>query len=540
MKKLLVSLFVLIFFNCKDLNESSTLPNILWLVAEDQSPEFFSMYGNDMISLPNLEKLTRDGTIYTNAYAPVPVCAPSRSALITGMYPSSIGTHNMRTYNAFKEVNEPSLNIPSYSPILPEGVKMFTEYLRKVGYYCTNNSKEDYNFKTLPSAWDESGKKAHWKNRPKGTPFFSIFNFGITHESQIWKQSEKPLLVDPSKLIVPPIFPDNHIIRRDLAINFSNLIRLDKQVGNILNELKNSGLYDNTLIFFYSDHGGPFPRHKRALYETGIKVPLIIKMPKKTDVKKHEDRFVSFIDYAPTLLSFIGIKPPEIMQGNAFLGKYKSDDPSFVFTTSDRYDEKIDKLRAIRYSKYKYIRNFNPYISNAIEVSYREQMPMMQNMREKWKSNNLPKNISRWFETPKPKEELYDITIDPYELNNLAKNPSLKDTLFFLRNKLDQWIEETGDLGVFTEKEILKSFFPNGKPPKLSSLSYEIEDGLIILTHPNKGSSIIWQKADDKSRSWNIYDKPLSSELQIVAKAVRIGYDSSEVLKINWPKTDNP
>ena len=213
----------MIFFNCKDLIEPSTLPNILWLVAEDQSPEFFSMYGNDMISLPNLEKLTRDGTIYTNAYAPVPVCAPSRSALITGMYPSSIGTHNMRTYNAFKDVNEPSINIPSYSPILPEGVKMFTEYLRKAGYYCTNNSKEDYNFKTLPNAWDESGKKAHWKNRPKGIPFFSIFNFGITHESQIWKQSKKPLLVDPSKLIVPPIFPDNHIIRRDLAINFSRI-----------------------------------------------------------------------------------------------------------------------------------------------------------------------------------------------------------------------------------------------------------------------------------------------------------------------------
>ena len=322
-----------IFFSCNDnlFKKSFSKPNILWLVAEDQSPEFFPMYGNKTISLPNLEQLTKDGIIYTNAYAPVPVCAPSRSALITGMYPSTLGTHNMRTYNAYKKFNEPSINIPSYSPIVPEGVRMFTEYLRKQGYYCTNNSKEDYNFKPLASAWDDSSRKAHWKNRPKGTPFFSIFNFGITHESQIWKQTDEPLLVDPDKLIVPPIFPDNDIIRKDLAVNYSNLIKLDKEVGTILNELKSDGLYDNTLIFFYSDHGGPFPRHKRALYETGIKVPLIIKMPHNKNAQNQEKRFVSFIDYAPTLLSFIGIDPPKIMQGKAFLGKHKTPDPSFIF-----------------------------------------------------------------------------------------------------------------------------------------------------------------------------------------------------------------
>lgn len=532
--KIIVIVFY-IFFSCNDdsFKKFSARPNILWLVAEDQSPEFFPMYGNSTISLPNLEQLTKDGIIYTNAYAPVPVCAPSRSALITGMYPSTLGTHNMRTYNAYKKFNEPSINIPSYSPIVPEGVRMFTEYLRKQGYYCTNNSKEDYNFKPLASAWDDSSRKAHWKNRPKGTPFFSIFNFGITHESQIWKQTDEPLLVDPDKLIVPPIFPDNDIIRKDLAVNYSNLIKLDKEVGTIINELKSDGLYDNTLIFFYSDHGGPFPRHKRALYETGIKVPLIIKMPHNKNAQKQEKRFVSFIDYAPTLLSFIGIDPPKIMQGKAFLGKHKTPDPSFIFATSDRYDEKVDRLRAIRYGNYKYIRNFNPTISNAIDVSYREQMPMMKNMRDLWESNKLSKNIAQWFSTPKPEEELYDISNDPYELKNLAKNRELIDTLFLLRNKLDEWIKETGDMGVLSEEEILKNFFSEGRPPKLLPLSFKIENDFIILSHPNKGSSIIWKIRGGKSKSWNIYNKPLANNLKIIAKAVMIGYDPSDLLELN-------
>jgi len=447
------------------------------------------------------------------------------------MYPSTLGTHNMRTYNGYKEFNEPSINIPSYSPIVPEGVKMFTEYLRTAGYYCTNNSKEDYNFKTLPSAWDESSKEAHWRNRPKDAPFFAVFNFDITHESQIWRQADQPILVDPNSLSVPPIFPDNSIIRKDLAVNYSNLMRLDQQIGVIIDELKTSGQYDNTLIFFYGDHGGPFPRHKRALYETGIKVPLVVKMPQNANAGSQESRLTSFIDYAPSILSFVGIEPPKIMQGKAFLGKYKTLAPSFVFTTSDRYDEKVDRLRAVRYNNYKYIRNFNVEISNALPVAYREQMAMMQNMRKQWEAKTLSKAAARWFTTPKPEEELYDITVDPYELNNLAANPTLKDTLSMLRNKLEQWMKETNDLGALPEQEILKQFFPDGKIPKLSPPSYQIIDNRIVLEHENEGSTLIWQKEGDSF--WSIYDQPLAKSSPIKVKAVRIGYNTSEILEFD-------
>ena len=535
MRNWLALLLILCFFihacDQKDSEKAHPLPNILWLVAEDQSPEHFPFYGNTTVSLPHLEQLAQDGVRYNNAYSPVPVCAPARSALITGLYPSTLGTHNMRTYNGNKKDNEPTIDIPTYSPLVPEGVKMFTEYLRAAGYYCTNNAKEDYNFKALPSAWDESSRKAHWRNRPKDAPFFAVFNFNITHESQIWKQADNPLLVDPDQLEVPPIFPDNAVIRKDLAINYSNLIRLDTQIGKVLDELKAAGLYDNTLIFFYGDHGGPFPRHKRALYETGIKVPLLVKMPRNAQAGSQEDRFVSFIDFAPTLLSVAGIEPPKIMQGKAFLGAFKTAAPQFVFATSDRFDETVDRLRAVRHGSYKYIRNFNPSITNALPNSYREQMAMMQNMRALWEANALPQNVGRWFATPKPQEELYDITADPYELNNLADDPSLQDTLALLRNRLDQWMVETADMGRIPEQEILKQFFPEGKPPTLQPLTAKTENQQLVLHHENPGSTIIWQKEGDSL--WSIYTAPLSKDIKIKAKAVRIGYNPSEMF--SWP-----
>ncbi len=523
---------VLILLGCQQKENANTSrpPNIIWLVAEDQSPDFFPFYGNPTVALPHLEQLAKDGVLYQNAYSPVPVCAPARSALITGLYPSSLGTHNMRTYNGYQKENEPTINIPSYSPVVPEGVKMFTEYLRAAGYYCTNNAKEDYNFKALPSAWDDSSRKAHWRNRPTDAPFFAVFNFGITHESQIWRQADKPLLVDPNSLSVPPIFPDNAVVRKDLAINYSNLIRLDIQIGKVIEQLKADGLYDDALIFFYGDHGGPFPRHKRALYETGIKVPLVIKMPKNAHAGAQENRLVSFIDFAPTLLSVAGIEPPKIMQGKAFLGIHKTDASQFIFATSDRFDETVDRLRAIRYGQYKYIRNFNPEITNALPNTYRAQMAMMQNMRQLWEAHKLPERVGRWFATPKPKEELYDLIQDPYELNNLAATPALKDTLVFLRNTLDQWMQETKDMGSIPEQEIIKGFFPDGNPPQLKPVLMQKKGNQLHLSHPNGGSTIIWKKQSDSI--WSIYNKPLNEKEPVEIKAVRIGYAASELLRL--------
>ena len=532
MKHLLVTAFLLVLFACSQEEKSNPLPNIIWLVAEDQSPEFFPMYGNPTTALPFLTSLANDGVVFDNAYSPVPVCAPARSALISGLYPSSLGTHNMRTYNAYRKENQPSIGIPSYSPPVPQGVKMFPEYLRAKGYYTTNNAKEDYNFKKTDGVWDESSSKAHWKNRSENQAFFAVFNFGVTHESQIWRRGQDSLLVDPKTVPVPPIFPDTEEVRKDFAVNYSNLIRLDRQIGKVIEQLKSEGLYENSIIFFYGDHGGPFPRYKRAVYETGIKVPLIIKFPMLENAGTRNPDFISFIDYAPTVLSLAGIEPPAVMQGKAQFGVHQADKKSeFIFASSDRFDEQVDRLRAVRHGKFKYIRNFNPEISNAIPVAYREQMTMMQLLNRLWEAGELDEHPAAWFKTPKPKEELYDLEQDPYELNNLADQTALQDTLIFLRNRLDEWIVETGDLGAYPEKELLEKWLPEGKPKTLAALYSVVKDNKIELSHSDPGVSIVWKQAQDSD--WSVYTTPLAKSKSIQAKAVRIGYADSPILKID-------
>ena len=527
-------LFILIFgAGCKnkeEIGEATHRPNIIWLVAEDQSPDFFPMYGDSTVSLPNLESLSLDGVIFTNAFTPVPVCAPTRSAIITGMYPTTLGTHNMRTYNAYSRENQPEIGIPSYSPVVPDGVKMFTEYLRKEGYYCTNNAKEDYNFKAPESGWDESSSTAHWRNRPKNAPFFSVFNFNICHESGIWNQGEEELFVSPDSVSVPPYFPDNDVIRHDLAVNYSNLKRLDDQLGEIIKQLKEDGLYENSIIFFYADHGGPFPRHKRALYDTGIKFPLVIKFQDNTIKGTVDDRLFSFIDFAPTLLSWVGISPPKVMQGKARFGVYKdSIESNYIFASSDRFDEMYDKLRAVRSKRYKYIRNYNTNISNALAVKYREQMPMMQNMMALKAMGKLDSIPSLWFRIPKAEEELYDIENDPMELVNLSDKIQMQDTLIHLRKVLDNWIEETNDLGRYPEKELIEMWLSDGVQPKLKPLQLDEKGGKINLIADKSDATIIWKKPGDVS--WKIFSEPLGRKISFVAKAVRIGYtDSDELL----------
>ncbi len=538
-QKIIIFIYLLLlittFFSCKNqkeeqiVNNEQTKPNIIWFVAEDQSPDFFTMYGDNTISLPTIESLASNGVVFNNAYAPVPVCAPARSAIITGMYPTTLGTHNMRTYTPWNTDNQKQIGVKSYSPIVPEGTVMFTQLLRENGYYCSNNAKEDYNFEKLKSAWDESGKEAHWRNRAEGQPFFAVFNYEVCHESGIWKQGKNELLVSPDSVLVPPYFPDNEIIRHDLAVNYSNLKRMDDQIGKIIQQLKDDGLYENSIIFFYGDHGGPFPRHKRSLYETGLKVPMVVKFPKNKKENNTDDRFLSFIDLAPSMLSLAGIKPPKIMQGKALFGKYKVDkSPEYVFTTSDRFDGYYDRIRAVRSSRYKYIKNFNIEISNALPIKYRKQMPMMQKMRDMFIAGELNAVQSQWFNTPKPSEELYDLQNDPYELTNLANKPELQDTLVHLRTVLNNWIKDTNDLGGIPEKELMNNWLVDGQQPKLNALEIIKSDGKISLQSNLKDATILWKKSKDSL--WNIYIKPLSIDSPFEAKAERIGYIDSPVL----------
>jgi len=442
-------------------SQNESKPNIVWLVAEDQSQYFFPFYGDQSVNLLNISNLLENGIVYDDMNSPYPVCAPARSGIITGMYPNSIGTGNMRAYRGSineRPEKESSLEIPYYSSKLAESITPFTQILRENGYYCTNNSKRDYNFKLRDEAWDDSSNDASWENRKEEKPFFSVFNFNVTHESSIWKRDKEELKVDPNNLTVPPIFPNDSISRHALAVNYSNLVEMDRQIGEIINKLIEQGLYDNTYIFFYSDHGGPFPRHKGAIYETGSKVPLIIKFPKKIKIKeKRNSDMLNFIDFAPTILSIAGIDIPDIYQGKAFLGpdKYKNK-RQYLFTASDRFDEHPDRIRAVKNKRFKYIRNYNIDKPHALDVGYRTQMALMQHLNKLNNSNLLSLEQKLWFKFPKAPEEFYDLKKDPFELNNLIGDNNYSKELNNLRKQLDNWMEEINDLGHIPEKELAK------------------------------------------------------------------------------------
>ena len=457
MRKVLIIFFAFITLSCADKN--NTKPNIVWLVAEDQSQYFFPFYGDNSVSLPNISELMENGTLYHDMNSIYPVCAPARSAIITGMYPNSIGTGNMRAYNGNRTdrpETESLLEFPYYSSKLAEQIKPFTQILRENGYYCTNNSKRDYNFILREEAWDESSNEASWEKRNKDQPFFSVFNFGVTHESAIWRRDKQVLKVNPNDLFVPPIFPDDSITRHALAVNYSNLVEMDKQMGEIINKLKQQDLYDNTYIFFYSDHGGPFPRHKRAIYETGTKVPLIIKFPNSFMAKeKNNYQMLNFIDFAPTILSIIGLDIPEIYQGKAFLGAEKSrSERKYIFSASDRFDEHPDRIRAVKNKRYKYIRNYNIDKPHALNVAYRNQMALMKNLNLLNESNLLSDKQKIWFQVPKSNEEFYDLQNDPFELNNLIEEKKFSKEINDLRLQLDNWMNQINDLGDIPEKEL--------------------------------------------------------------------------------------
>ena len=445
-------------------NAQSKQPNIIWLVSEDQSPEFFPMYGDDTVSLPHLSKLAEDSVIYDNMHATTPVCSPARSAIITGMYPTTLGTHNMRAYNEGRDRNQPQLGIPSYSPKFPDYIRPFTAYMREAGYYCTNSNKQDYNFKISDDAWDQTCRycageqkaNIHWRNRAEGQPFFAVFNFQITHESQIWAQHNNKRYVTPEEVNnIPPYFPDDPIIREDMAINYSNLVRMDKEIGAIINELKAKGLYDNSYIFFYSDHGGPFPRHKRAIYDSGVKVPLMIKLPKNAKAGKRNDDLWSFVDLAPTVLQLAHIPLPDYLQGMSILDK-DTKPRKYLVTASDRFDGQVDRIRSIKTKRYKLIKNYNVSLPHALDVNYRKKMPMMRRLMALSEKGLLNKNAHRWFDTPKPEMEFYDLKKDPFELNNLADKASYYTKLRQFNSLLEAWISDTGDLGNVPEQEIIE------------------------------------------------------------------------------------
>ncbi len=493
-------------------------------------------YGEKVAKTPNLDQLAKEGVRYTNAFSTAGVCAPSRSALITGCFQTSIGTQNMRTLSfstlVSKEAYPPGFH--AYSAVIPENVKCFPEYLRKAGYYTTNNYKQDYQFEAPVTVWDENSKKAHWRNRKdKNQPFFSIFNIETTHESQVWSRNNEPLLVDPKTVDVPPYYPDDSISRKTIARFLTNVMIMDKQVGEILQQLKDDGLYDDTVIFFYSDHGDGMPYVKRELLDRGLRVPLIVKGP-FIKANSTDNQMLSFVDFAPTILSLANIPIPKSIQGQAFLGSQKSKlQRKYVYAARDRMDSEYDRVRAVNDGQFTYLRNYmreKPYYQN---IRYRLQNPIMPHLLALKEKGQLNEKQMHWFKISKPLEELYDYKNDPYEMNNLANNPQYNNKLTELRTAHMAWMKQYGDMAEIPEMEMVNGWW-NGKEtaPETAKPTINFKGKTATISCKTKGASIGYRKS--VKGAWAVYDKPFSFQkgdsLYLVAQ--RIGFLKSEIIKI--------
>lgn len=546
------SIVFLFFFVTQVLFAQAPPPNILWITCEDISPTL-SMYGDSTAKTPNLDKLSGQSIVYLNAFSNVGVCGPSRSSIITGMHPTSIGTMHMRTGRDVqhwgtrtysKDIGRVDLvgdTIIEYSAVLPDAVRCFTEYLRAEGYYCTNNQKTDYQFAAPLTSWDENGPNAHWRNRLPGTPFFSVFNIGLTHESRLWEFANRPLTVSPDFVPVPPYLPDNEATRKSVARHYSNVELMDAEVGKILKQLKDDGLYENTVIFFYSDHGGPLPRQKREIYDSGLRVPFLVKYP-GSGKKGPTTRLISFVDLAPTVLSIAGIKPQAYMEGRAFLGKFEASPREYIFGSSDRFDEYSDRIRIVRDKNLLYVRNFLPALPKYKDLSYRKNIPMMDhflNLRDK-KQLNAIQQI--WFEA-KTIEELYDCAKDPHNVHNLIDDPAYVADLHRLRKTLFDRMVQRPDLGFLPEAQLVDMMWPGFVQPKTAKPEIRQIGGKVTLSCSTPGASIAYRFSDsagdtlNMNAGWKLYTKPFLPQKgkHLYAAAERTGYHISDLatLKLN-------
>ena len=418
-------------------------PNILWLTTEDLSP-FLGCYGDSTADTPNLDKLASLSTRYENAFANVPVCAPARFTLATGMYATSVGSQHMRS------------RYPR-----PKKVLFYSEYLRKAGYYCTNCKKTDYNTAgDWSKPWDQCGRKAHYKHGKKGQPFFAVFNLTTTHESCMHPDNRKTTC-DPGKVKLPPYHPDLKDIRQDWAEFYGSIQTMDRQAGRILAELDKSGLAEETIVFFYGDHGGILPRSKRFCYDTGTRVPLLIRFPKKyrhlapTGPGQKTDRLVSFVDFAPTVLSLAGVEIPGHMQGLPFLGKRKIEPRKYVHLFRGRMDERYDMVRAVRDKQYLYIRNYMPHRISGQHVEYLWRAQSTRAWEKAFKDGKCNETQSRFWHKKAP-EELYDTRTDPWTIKNLAVDKTKADILKRLRKANIEHLKSIRDTGFVPEGEMVR------------------------------------------------------------------------------------
>jgi uncharacterized sulfatase len=465
-------------------------PNILWLTSEDNGPHY-GCYGDSYATTPNIDALAANGIRFNRCWSNAPVCAPARTCLISGRWAPADGADHMRS------------EVP-----MPKGHKMYPQFLREAGYYCTNNSKEDYNL-VKPGAtaapagtrkvkgeeggadpvWHDSSGKAHWKNRAAGQPFFAIFNNTVTHESQI-RRRPHTLIHDPAKAPLPPFHPDTPEVRHDWAQYYDNLTLMDAKLGDYLAELEAAGLAEETIVMHYGDHGPGMPRFKRWPYNSGLHVGLIMYFPPKW---KHlapkgyveggaSDELVSFIDLPATLLSIAGVEPPAYFHGRAICGQFAKPAPerSYIHGFRGRMDERYDLVRSTTDGRYVYVRHYMPHLPYGQFLDYMFQQATTRVWKERFDQGKV-NELQTAFWQRKPAEELYDLQADPWETQNLAQSAFHSDVKRRLRGAQHEWLVRTRDLGFIPEAERLA--VSGGGSPKdafAADAVYPIADVLAI------------------------------------------------------------
>jgi len=418
-------------------------PHILWLTSEDHGPEM-GCYGDLVARTPNVDALAAKGMLFKKAWSVAPVCAPARTAIISGMYPSSSGGLHMRSM------------VP-----MPAGTQMYPQFLRSAGYYCTNNSKTDYNVSVEGEVWDESSNQAHWKKRGEGQSFFAIFNSTKSHESQIRTRPHKQI-INPADVRVPAYHPDTPEVREDWAQYYDKVSEADADAGRHLKDLAEAGLTEDTIVFYYGDHGSGMPRGKRWPSNSGLHVPMVVYFPPKWEhlapkeyrAGGQSDRMVSFVDLAPTVLSLAGIQPPEWMQGHAFAGPHQTEPQPYLFGERGRMDERMDLVRSITDGRYVYLRNYYPHVSQAQRVTYQFETPTTRIWNELFLKGQTNEAQSLFWREPKDPEELYDLETDRDEVRNLAHSPEHRAILEKLRAALNDHITQVRDVCFLPEVEI--------------------------------------------------------------------------------------
>jgi N-sulfoglucosamine sulfohydrolase len=459
-RHVLAILFVMVQFNAELHAEPTERPNILWLVCEDISP-YLGCYGDQQAHTPNLDQLASQGVLFTRAYSNAPVCAVARSTLLTGMYASTIGTQHMRS-----------------RPVVPDSIPVYPRLLRQAGYYTVNKNKTDYNSLNLEedkdTFWDETKGPQTLKTLPKNKPFFAVFNTAVTHEGQIRPDREEKYVehgdipesprIPPQEIKLPPYHPDLPEIRHDRARFYDQITLMDSIVGGWLDELEEEGLADNTIVFFYSDHGGMLSRSKRFIFNEGTQVPLIVRVPEKWQnlVNSSSGSFapgsanhelVQFADFAKTICSLVGIKPHKLMQGRVFMGPDKEVEPSLLYLYRDRQNGRYDFSRAVTDGRYYLIRNFMPHRPRGQEPEHGYNVHRNWRAWRDWylKDPEAASPLhSRFFKT-KPVIELYDLENDPWQVNNIAADPAQQARIASMENKLYQWMVKTRDTSLIPE-----------------------------------------------------------------------------------------